>query len=123
MTTVGKCGIKKDGSAIALHYDLPAENFGGHGGGFGIGAALAGRGGDQRGPPLPGNQLQNRVFGVAGLIGEIDASQQWLEQPTGKEGDHDMRSLQPAVRRRRAAGLYSRESELAVVVGLNASEA
>ena len=65
--------------------------------------------------PLGRHQGQDRVGGVGGLAGEVDAREQPLQHAAREHADIDVRCLQRAARSRHRAGLDGGEEEAAVL--------
>ena len=68
------------------------------------------------------DQLQDRIGGVAGLVGEIYARPERLQQAARKNGDHDVRRLHTAVQIRHRPRLYGGEAKSAILIGFHATE-
>src|SRR5688572_9869729 len=103
--------VEEGGFALALQNDVPFENA----------AALAP--GDEGWPPRGRDETEERIASVRGLVREIHARRQLLEQAAHEDRHHEVRRLGPSLRPRHRTGLDRREAERAARVGRDPAEA
>ena len=78
--------------------------------------------GNQRPTPVGGHEVQDRIGGVSGLVGEIQPRINLPQHAAREDADHDVRRLRFAVRASDRAGLDGVEAEHAVLVGGGTAE-